>query len=155
MTKFKRSEDINNLSATLENYLETIAMLKKEKKHARVGDIAKCLNVKSSSVNVAINFLAKNGLVIHERYGYVDLTYQGGKIAYEVQKKHDILNKFLNKLLFIDSEIAAKEACEMEHTVSVATTHRFERLYMLLKKYFFKKDEDIINLKKYLEKREE
>ncbi|MDR3275055.1 MAG: metal-dependent transcriptional regulator [Endomicrobium sp.] len=155
MTRFKRSEKINNLSASLEDYLETIAMLKKEKKHARVGDIAKSLNVKNSSVNVAINFLAKNGSVMHERYGYVDLTHQGKKIAYEVQKKHDILNKFLNKLLFIDTEIAAKEACEIEHAVSVATTHRFERLYMFLNKYFFKKDEDIINLKKYLEKWEE
>ncbi|MDR1260106.1 MAG: metal-dependent transcriptional regulator [Endomicrobium sp.] len=143
-------KNINNLSTSLENYLETIAMLKKKKKYARVRDIARFLNVKSSSVNVAINFLAKKGLVIHEKYGHVDLTYEGEKIASKVQKKHDILSNFLNKLLFIDSKTAIKEACEIEHVISMTTTHKFKRLHMLLKKYFFKNKEDIINLKKYL-----
>ncbi|GHT09599.1 hypothetical protein AGMMS49573_01410 [Endomicrobiia bacterium] len=74
MVKVRRSEALNNLSASLENYLETIAVLKRKKECARIGDIAKYLNVKSSSVNVAISFLAENELVIHEKYGYVDLT---------------------------------------------------------------------------------
>jgi DtxR family Mn-dependent transcriptional regulator len=86
MAKFKKREPLSTLSASLENYLETIAMLKREKKYARIGDIAKSLNVKSSSVNTAIKFLAENNLVIHEKYGYVDLTYQGETLALEVQK---------------------------------------------------------------------
>jgi hypothetical protein len=45
MAKFKRNEPLNNLSASLENYLETISILKREKKYARIG--AKALNVKS------------------------------------------------------------------------------------------------------------
>lgn len=148
----KKVQDINKLSAALENYLETIAALKNEKKYARVGDIAKSLGVKSSSVNVAINFLAENGLVIHEKYGYVDLTEEGQKLADEVQRKHDILYQFLNELLFIDSDIAAKEACEIEHSVSGETIRRLERLYMLLKKHFLVKEEDMENLQEYLEK---
>lgn len=151
MAKKKNANSLNNLSAALENYLETIAALKKEKKYARVGDIAKSLGVKSSSVNVAINFLAESGLVIHEKYGYVDLTEQGQKIAEEVQRKHDILFVFLNELLFIDGDIAVKEACEIEHSVSSETVHRLERLYELLKKHFLTKTEDMINLQNYLE----
>ncbi|MDR3256070.1 MAG: metal-dependent transcriptional regulator [Endomicrobium sp.] len=155
MVKFKRRESINNLSASLENYLETIAVLKKEKKYARISDIAKSLDVKNSSVNVAINFLTENGFVIHKKYGYVDLTDQGEKIALEVQRKHSVLYRFLNGLLFIDSEIANKEACKIEHLVNEETIHRLERLHSLLNKYFLTKDEDIANLKEYLEKREE
>jgi len=155
VVKFKRSDSLNNLSAALENYLETIAALKREKKYARIGDIAKSLNVKSSSVNVAINFLAENGLVVHEKYGYVDLTQEGEKIAEEVQRKHDILYMFLNDLLFVDSGVAAKEACSIEHLVCDETIHKIERLYALLKKHFLTKPEDMENLREYLEKSEE
>jgi DtxR family Mn-dependent transcriptional regulator len=154
VVKFKRSDSLNNLSAALENYLETIAALKREKKYARVGDIAKALNVKSSSVNVAINFLAENGLVIHERYGYVDLTEEGDKIAKEVQRKHDILYMFLRDLLFVESALAVKEACEIEHSISSGTIHRLERLYELLKKHFLTSPKDMANLQDYLEKAE-
>ncbi|MDR0820044.1 MAG: metal-dependent transcriptional regulator [Endomicrobium sp.] len=152
MVKFRRSESLNNLSASLEDYLETIAVLKRKKAYARIGDIAKYLNVKSSSVNVAINFLIENELVVHEKYGYVDLTDKGEKIAWEVQRKHKILYKFLNTLLFIDSKVAEREACEIEHLVGVETIHKLERLYILLKKYFLTEYEDMINLKEYLEK---
>ncbi|MCL2485150.1 MAG: metal-dependent transcriptional regulator [Endomicrobia bacterium] len=143
-------EDIN-LSAALENYLEAIAALKKEKKYARVGDIAKLLDVKSSSVNVAINFLAEQGFVIHEKYGYVDLTEKGERAAAEVQRKHDILFKFFNSLLFLDQSEAEKEACEVEHCVSSETVYKLERLYVLLKKHFLTKPEDMENLRNYLE----
>lgn len=147
----KKGQKINKLSAALENYLETIAALKNEKKYARVGDIAKALGVKSSSVNVAINFLAENGLVIHEKYGYVDLTEEGEKVANEVQRKHDVLYQFLNELLFVDSDVAVVEACEIEHSVSAETIRRLERLYKLLKEHFLVKTKDMENLQEYLE----
>ncbi|MDR2192734.1 MAG: metal-dependent transcriptional regulator [Endomicrobium sp.] len=150
--KFKSKDSLNNLSAALENYLETIALLKREKKYARIGDIAKSLNVKASSVNVAIKFLAENGLVIHEKYGYVDLTDEGDKVAAEVQRKHDILYTFLNDLLFVQNETAAKEACEIEHSISSDTIHRLERLHALLKRHFLTKPEDLQNLREYIEK---
>jgi len=148
----KKRRCFSNLSASLENYLETIAVLKREKKYARIGDIAKSLNVKSSSVNVAISFLAENGFVIHEKYGYVDLTDEGEKIALEVQTKHDILYRFLNSLLFINGKTAYKEACQIEHLVGVETIQRLKKLHNLLEKNFFKKKEDVVNLKEYLEK---
>jgi DtxR family Mn-dependent transcriptional regulator len=154
VTKFKRDEYFNNLSASLEDYLEAIAALKREKRYARVVDIAKSLSVKSSSVNFAINFLSENGLVRHERYGYIDLTERGEKIALEIQTKHDVLYKFLNTLLFINSEIAYKEACRIEHSVGIETVQRLERLYNLLKEYFLMKNEDIANLREYLERRQ-
>jgi DtxR family Mn-dependent transcriptional regulator len=151
MSKLKKSESLNNLSASLENYLETIAMLKRERKYARIGDIAKALSVKSSSVNGAINFLSENNLVIHEKYGYVDLTSQGEILALEVQKKHDILYDFINKLLFVNDEVADQEACEIEHSVGLETVRKIERLNLLLKKYFLKNEEDMLSLKNYLE----
>jgi DtxR family Mn-dependent transcriptional regulator len=129
-----RQQNINKLSSSLENYLETIALLKRENKYARISTIAKNLNVKNSSANAAIKFLAESGLVMHERYGYVDLTPQGQQIADEIQRKHDVLYQFLNEVLSIDKETALLEACEIEHSVSAQTAAKLEKLYFFLKK---------------------
>jgi DtxR family Mn-dependent transcriptional regulator len=140
------------ITPALENYLETIAALKKEKQYARVGDIARALEVKSSTVHVAINTLSDFGLVLHEKYGYVDLTDKGQVLAQEVQNKHDILFNFLTDLLFVDKEKAAKEACGIEHNISSETIDKLEKLHQLLKDHFLTSDEDVQKLKDYLEK---
>ncbi|MDD2523981.1 MAG: metal-dependent transcriptional regulator [Endomicrobiia bacterium] len=109
---------IEKLSESLENYLETIAFLKRENKVARVKDISKMLNVKNSSVNIALNVLMDKGFVLHEKYGYVDLTPKGQTIADDIQKKEDLLFLFLHDILGVEKEIALKDACKMEHTIS-------------------------------------
>ena len=109
------------LTESLENYLETIGMLVRENKIARVKDISKKLNVKNSSVNIALNVLADKGLIIHEKYGYVELTEEGQKIADDIQHKEDILLRFFTEILGVDKDIALKDACRMEHTISDET----------------------------------
>ncbi len=109
------------LTESLENYLETIGMLVRKNKIARVKDISKELNVKNSSVNIALNVLADKGLIIHEKYGYVELTSEGQKIADDIQHKEDILLRFFTEILGVDKDIALKDACRMEHTISDET----------------------------------
>ena len=140
-----KEQNINKLSSALENYLETIAKLKRENKYARISTIAKSLNVKNSSANAAIKFLAESGFVTHERYGYVDLTAAGETLAEEIQRKHDVLYKFLNEILYVEEGVALLEACEMEHALSAQTTDRLEKLYFFLKK----KPLELKNLKKH------
>lgn len=111
----------NVLTESLENYLETISMLKKTKNVVRVKDIAKELDVKNSSVNIALNILSEKNLVIHERYGYVDLTEKGQKIADDIQHKEDVIYKFFTEILRVDKDIAKNDACKMEHTISDET----------------------------------
>ena len=109
------------LTESLENYLETIGMLVKKNKIARVKDISKHLSVKNSSVNIALNVLADKGLIIHEKYGYVELTPEGQKIADDIQHKEDVLLRFFNEILGVDKDIALRDACRMEHTISDET----------------------------------
>ncbi len=109
------------ISSNMEDYLEAIALLKKERGIARVKDIGNFLHVKNSSVNAALNTLSKNKLVVHERYGYAELTTEGQKLASEVQKRHDILLKFLCGILKTDPEVARVDACKMEQAVSQET----------------------------------
>ncbi len=113
------------LSSTMEDYLEAIAALKKQNEVARVRDIGRLLDVKSSSVNAALNTLSKKGFVAHEKYGYVNLTPAGEKIAGNIQSRHDLLLKFLTEILNINNDEARQDACKMEHTISSKT---FDRL---------------------------
>ena len=115
------------LSSNMEDYLEAIAALKKENGIARVRDISHLLGVKSPSVNAALNTLSKKSLVIHEKYGYVNLTSNGEKIACEIQSKHDMFLKFLTKILNIDEEIALQDACRMEHAISLQTFNKLTK----------------------------
>ena len=93
------------LTESLENYLETIAFLKRENKIARVKDISKMMGVKNSSVNIALNVLSERGYVIHERYGYVDLTERGQILADDIQKKEDLLFLFLHNILGVEKKL--------------------------------------------------
>jgi DtxR family Mn-dependent transcriptional regulator len=113
------------LTSAMEDYLEVIAALKKQNDIARVRDISRMLSVRSSSVNAALKTLSKRGLVQHEKYGYVNLTVAGGKIARNVQGRHDLLLKFLTEVLNINDKEALKDACKMEHAISPKT---FDRL---------------------------
>jgi len=63
----------NNLSSNMEDYLESIALLKKEKGivrvrvRVRVRDVSRLLKVKTPSVADALNKLSKRRLIVHER----------------------------------------------------------------------------------------
>lgn len=109
------------LTESLENYLETIGMLVRKNKIARVKDISKELDVKNSSVNIALNVLADKGLIVHEKYGYVELTPEGKRIADDIQHKEDVLFQFFTEILDVDKDIALKDACRIEHTISDET----------------------------------
>ncbi len=123
----------------MEDYLEVIAQLQKQKIVARARDICEKLNVKSSSVNSAIQTLADNGLVVHEKYGYIELTKAGKKIAALVQKKHNVLLKFLVEILKVDKSIAEKDACKMEHTISPQTYDKIVEFVKYVEKRRLKK----------------
>ncbi|MBN2468129.1 MAG: metal-dependent transcriptional regulator [Deltaproteobacteria bacterium] len=109
------------LTAAMEDYLELILTLKEQNKVVRVRDIAKGMNVKMPSVTSMLNNLAKNKLIKHEKYEYVELTPQGSKLAKETARKHTILFEFLRDVLKVDPPQADADACQMEHAVSPTT----------------------------------
>jgi DtxR family Mn-dependent transcriptional regulator len=107
-----------SLSKSMEDYLETILTLIENKGTARVTDIADSLNIAASSVNEGIQKLSDNGLVTQKKYGPIKLTKKGKFAAEKVHCTHQILAIFFNEILGVDSEIAEKDACNMEHCLS-------------------------------------
>lgn len=111
----------SRLSSSLEDYLEAIYILMKKHGYARVKEIAKLLNVRSSSVSEAILRLKSSGLVAHEKYGFIKLTDRGELLAKEIYRKHVKLLNFLVNVLGVPVEIAEKDACAIEHVISKVT----------------------------------
>ncbi|NLZ61975.1 MAG: metal-dependent transcriptional regulator [Acholeplasmataceae bacterium] len=118
--------ETNRFSESLEDYLETIYVL--GGKNVRSIDIAKRLHVSRASVNRAVNTLAEKELLIKEPYGGVFLTETGFKTAKAVQKKHQILKRFLIEVLGVEENVANKEACGIEHNISDDTAQKIDRL---------------------------
>ena len=109
------------LSPTMENYLEVIRKLSQEGEVVRVKTLARELKVKMPSVSEALKVLRNDGLIAHEKYGYVELTARGSKVAEEIFSRHQVLFAFLTKVLGIDPATANEDACKMEHVISSTT----------------------------------
>ena len=100
-----------------ENYLETILMLSKKLPVVRSVDIANELDFKKSSVSIAMKNLREGGKITVTQAGYIYLTDSGREIAEMIYERHQWLTNWLIGL-GVDSNIAAEDACKMEHVIS-------------------------------------
>lgn len=121
------------LSATMEDYLETIFELQCSKSVVRVKDIAKAIGVKMPSVTSALQTLKASGLIRHEKYGHVELSREGREIAESIHRRHVTLVGFLTDILQLRPEEAEEEACRLEHGVSRETLRRLIGLLEFIK----------------------
>ncbi len=115
----------NQLSETLEDYLETILILQNEKTVARSKDIAQKLNIKRGSVTGMLKKLAEHKFINYEPYGYVTLTPEGKKIALEIEQRHIFLKDFFFRVLNVDEETADRTACQIEHAMNKQVFKKF------------------------------
>ncbi|MGD9200840.1 MAG: metal-dependent transcriptional regulator [Chitinispirillia bacterium] len=118
----------NSLSASLEDYLESIFHLVKVNQVARVSEIAKDLDVKQASVTGALRVLKEKELINYQPYKFITLTQKGEKKAREINKRHRTLKNFFMNVLSANQSTAEKNACAIEHAIT-------EELYLNLLKF--------------------
>jgi len=106
------------LSASLEDYLETIYLICREKGAARSKDIMGLLNVSGPSVTEALQLLSEKKLVNYTPYDPITLTAKGEDLAKDVFYRHETLRRFFIDVLGVDPETAEDGACKMEHVAS-------------------------------------
>ena len=114
-------------TASMEDYLKAIALLSQEEAGATVTNISKMLKVKKPSVTSALVKLSQRGLVVHQRYGSIELTPEGLRAAEDVNHRHRILCYLLTEILKVDPKIAEGDACRMEHTLSPSSLERLDQ----------------------------
>lgn len=106
------------ISSSLEEYLKTIYVLKKQNEKVRVTSIAEKMNCTKPSVNKAIKNLKINRLVDYEAYGEIQLTEEGEKLAKKILEAYDIVYIFLTEILEIDKITAKDEAEKMKSVLN-------------------------------------
>lgn len=102
---------------SMENYLETILILKDKLPVVRSVDIANELGFKKSSISVAMKNLREKKYIEVDQYGYITLTESGREIADMIYERHRLLSAWLVRL-GVPPEIADEDACRMEHVIS-------------------------------------
>jgi Mn-dependent DtxR family transcriptional regulator len=121
------------VSHSMAHYLQTVATLKREKGHARVGDIADMLGVSKSGVTSMIRSLHSRGLVSHEKYGCVELTPSGSLLAERTESSRRVLTMFLTDILGVSAQVAEEDACMIEHLVSPEVSVELLRITSFLR----------------------
>lgn len=117
---------IQRLQEIAEDYTEMIAELISAKGKARVCDLAKQMGISHVSVLKSIKKLIRDGYLIKNTDGLIELTPKGLQTANFSKKKHQILSEFLLKL-GIPEYIVATDVEGIEHHISSETLQALER----------------------------
>lgn len=112
-----------NIYRSAEDYLETILMLRDAHGAVRSIDIVHELNFSKPSVSVAMKRLRENGYIEMDAEGYITLLPPGEEIARRIYSRHTVLTRFLVQL-GVSPEVAAEDACKIEHDISDETFAR-------------------------------
>lgn len=113
------------LSASLEDYLEAIFQIIRQKQAVRAKDIGERLKVGRSSVTGALHALAQRELINYAPYDVITLTDKGHAAAADVVRRHEALRTFFVKVLAVAESEADTAACQMEHAIPPGILERF------------------------------
>ena len=114
-----------HIHESAENYLEAILALS-EKGAVRSIDVAQHLGFSKPSVSRAMSLLRENGYVIMDGNGFLTLTDSGLEVASCIYERHKLLTQWLVRL-GVPEEIAAEDACKIEHDLSPQTFEAIKR----------------------------
>jgi len=112
---------------SMEDYLETILILKNKNGKVRSIDIVSELGYTKPSVSIAMKGLREKDLITMDEVGYITLTKEGTKIAKKILERHTLLSDWLIRL-GVSEEVAREDACRIEHDIS-------EETFKILKKH--------------------
>ena len=115
------------ISKSLEEYLKTIYILKKQNEKVRVTDIANKMNCTKPSVNKAVNNLKNYNLLNYESYGTIELTEKGEDLAKKILEAYDIVFLFLKDVLNLEEEEAKAEAENIKSSISDKTINNLAK----------------------------
>jgi Mn-dependent DtxR family transcriptional regulator len=100
-------------------------MLTEKQPHVRSIDVVHETGYTKPSVSRAVGLLKKNGHILVDDGGYITLTESGREIAAMIVERHRVITEFLVEL-GVPREIAADDACKMEHIISDETFQKMK-----------------------------
>lgn len=106
-----------NIHESAEDYLEAILILRERQGAVRSIDVVHQLELTKPSVSVAMKRFRENGYIEMDADGFITLLPPGEEIAQRIYDRHKLLTRFL-MALGVSEEVAAADACKMEHDLS-------------------------------------
>ena len=113
------------IQESAEDYLEAILVIQERKGNVRSIDVAHHLNFSKPSVSRAMSLLWENGYVQMDKDGLLSLTDAGMEIASRIYERHRLLTEWLT-VLGVSPDVAAEDACRIEHDISEETFTRLK-----------------------------
>lgn len=100
-----------------EMYLETIHVLSKIHPNVRSIDISDHMGYSKPSVSRAVGILKSGGYILVDQDGFITLTDSGRAVAEKIFERHTLISNLLIRL-GVDPQVAADDACKIEHAIS-------------------------------------
>jgi DtxR family transcriptional regulator, iron-dependent repressor len=112
------------LSATVEEYLETIYNMSAENEVVIGARLAEKFHVAAPTVTEMLKRLVRDGYVEMDNKHQVILTEAGNQAAEAVLRRHRLTERFLVDMLGMQWHQVHEEACRLEHFISGAVEAR-------------------------------
>lgn len=112
------------LSATVEEYLETIYNLAMEDEIVIGARLAERFQVAAPTVTEMLKRLVRDGYVEMNAKRHITLTEVGNRAAEAVLRRHRLTERFLVDMLGMQWHEVHEEACRLEHFISGAVEAR-------------------------------
>ncbi len=103
-----------------EMYLETIHILSQKGQPVRSIDVVEYMGYSRPSVSRAVGLLKNGGYLEMDSNGYLTLTAEGRRVAERTYERHQLLTEVFIRI-GVDPEVAAEDACKIEHDISDET----------------------------------
>jgi len=113
-----------SLSATVEEYLETIYNMSAEDEVVIGARLAEKFHVSAPTVTEMLKRLVRDGYIEMDAKRQVTLTEEGNKAAEAVLRRHRLTERFLVDMLGMQWHQVHEEACRLEHFISGAVEDR-------------------------------
>ena len=129
-------EKKRHTTASGEDYLEAILVLKKKLGMVRSVDVARHMEVSKPSVCHAVATLRDGGFLTMDEDHFLHLTDVGREVAEKIYERHCFFTERLIAL-GVNPETAETDACRIEHVISAES---FEHL----KKSFKNNNQEVV-----------
>lgn len=103
-----------------EMYLETIYILSQKNPYVRSVDVSEYMGFSKPSISRAMGLLKNAEYIVIDDENHITLTEAGKEIAVKIYERHTLLTELLVRL-GVSREIAAEDACRIEHDISDET----------------------------------
>jgi DtxR family transcriptional regulator, Mn-dependent transcriptional regulator len=112
------------ISATVEEYLETIYNISMEGEIVIGARLAERFSVSAPTVTEMLKRLVRDGYIEMDMKRHITLTEAGNTLAESVLRRHRLTERFLTDMLGMQWHEVHEEACRLEHFISGAVEER-------------------------------